>query len=298
MQGDLLLTGSTGFLGGEIVRVLSASYLIDTLSRNGADYNIDIAQYVPSIKKKYDVVVHAAGKAHSFSKTSTELNKFKQVNVIGTENLLASLKDFVPKAFVFISSVAVYGISQGLNINEDSPLIAEDAYGKTKIDAEHIIINWCKNHNVICSILRLPLIAGSNPPGNLRTMIEGIKKNRYRNIGGGNAKKSIVLAKDVAGIIPIVANVGGIYNLTDGYHPSFRELALLIAKQLGKNEPGNISAYVAKLLAKLGDILGAKAPINSEKLNKLTSSLTFNDDKARKALGWAPTQVLKGFFIK
>ncbi|MBC7915293.1 MAG: hypothetical protein H7Y07_14350 [Pyrinomonadaceae bacterium] len=47
----------------------------------------------------------------------------------------------------------------------------------------------------------------------------------------------------------------------------------------------------------MGDILGKRAPINSVKLKKITSDLTFDDSKAREILGWNPTPVLKGFKV-
>jgi nucleoside-diphosphate-sugar epimerase len=166
------------------------------------------------------------------------------------------------------------------------------------VEAEMIIQEWCKKNNVICAILRLPLIAGPNPPGNLKSMINGIKKGYYFNIAGGKAKKSMVLAEDVAKIIPVAARVGGIYNLTDGHHPSFSELSMLIAKQSGKSTPFNIPMWLAKLMAKTGDLIGPKAPVNSDKLIKITSDLTFDDSKARQYLGWKPISVLKGFKIE
>ena len=48
---------------------------------------------------------------------------------------------------------------------------------------------------------------------------------------------------------------------------------------------------------KFGDIAGKYAPLNSDKLNKITSTLTFDDSKARAAFGWNPTPVLEGFKI-
>ena len=45
-------------------------------------------------------------------------------------------KSGVPKKFVFVSSVSVYGLDAGANINEEYPLLAKDAYGKSKIEAE------------------------------------------------------------------------------------------------------------------------------------------------------------------
>jgi nucleoside-diphosphate-sugar epimerase len=128
-------------------------------------------------------------------------------------------------------------------------------------------------------------------------MINGIKKGYYFNIDGGKAKKSIVLATDVAQIIPVVAKIGGVYNLTDQYHPNFLELSQFIAQQLHKPKPFNIPKWVAVLMAKAGDLLGPNAPINSNKLIKITSDLTFDDTKARNLLNWKPTSVISGFKI-
>ncbi len=292
---DILLTGASGFLGKSIRRNLAGHQII-SLARTNADIIADISKETPVLPSS-DIVIHCAGKAHLVP-TSKEERSFFEVNVRGTENILKGLGDSsLPKSFVFISTVAVYGQPFGLLINEEAPLMATSAYGASKIEAERIVRTWCLQNNVICTILRLPLIAGPNPPGNLGSMIAGIKKGYYFNIAGGTAKKSIVLAEDVAQIIPIVANIGGIYNLTDGCHPSFLDLSELIAIQLHKKRPANIPAWLAKIIAKAGDFLGSKAPINSDKLKKITSDLTFDDSKARELLGWNPTPVLKGFKI-
>ncbi len=107
----------------------------------------------------------------------------------------------------------------------------------------------------------------------------------------------MVLAEDVAKIIPKVAEIGGIYNLTDGYHPSFKELSMLIAKQLNKKPPLNLPSFLVRIIAFAGDLLGSRAPLNSDKLKKITSDLTFDDTKARRILDWNPSLVLEGFRI-
>jgi nucleoside-diphosphate-sugar epimerase len=107
----------------------------------------------------------------------------------------------------------------------------------------------------------------------------------------------VVLAEDVARFIVKVAEIGGIYNLTDGYHPSFAELSSHISIQLGKGKPMNMPFGLAMIVAKFGDLLGSKAPLNTNKLKKITSDLTFDDSKAREAFGWNPTRVLDGFKI-
>lgn len=293
----ILLTGSFGFLGQVILERLKDAYEIYTLGRNKNATQESDLRYPFKLNKSFDCIIHAAGKAHLVPKSQEDIKAFWDVNVIGTRNLLNSLEGQPPKYFVFVSSIAVYGLDYGIKIDDQCDLKANDPYGKSKIEAEVIVKDWCDENNVICTILRLPLVVGENPPGNLGSMIHGIKKGYYFNIAGGNTKKSMVLASDIAKFILKAAKVGGTYNLTDGYHPNFNELSYLISQKLGKKFVPNMPLFVAKILATLGDILGSKFPINSNKLNKITSTLTFDDSKAREAFGWNPTPVLKGFKI-
>jgi nucleoside-diphosphate-sugar epimerase len=293
----ILLCGSSGFLGKEILNRLKNSYEIYTIGRNKDVCQAIDLRFPFHLNQSFDCVIHAAGKAHLVPRTEEDKQAFWDVNVIGTRNLLNSLEAQPPKYFVFVSSVAVYGKTSGHLLNEQNSLTAQDPYGKSKIEAEVIVKDWCDENNVICTILRLPLVVGENPLGNLRAMIYGIKKGYYFNIFGGTARKSMVLASDVAKFILKAAEVGGTYNLTDGYHPNFNELSHCIAKQINKNYVPNIPLFFAKIVAFVGDIVGQKFPINSDKVKKITSTLTFDDSKAREAFGWNPTPVLKGFKI-
>ena len=290
---NILLTGANGFLGKEIIRILEEKSNIITLSRSNANYQLCLNKQVPVFNQYFDAVIHAAGKAHSVPKTEIEIRQFYEVNVNGTKNLLIALKKGgIPKQFVFISSVSVYGKEFGNQINEESPLKAKDPYGLSKIRAEELVKDWCKENNVTCSILRLPLLVGPNPPGNLRAMINAIKKGYYFNIAKGKARKSMVVVEDVAEIIMSILPIGGIYNLTDGLHPSLSELSLAFSKNENKSNPMSLPLVVAKTLGIVGDLFGNKSPINSLKVKKLTSDLTFDDNKARAELNWKPQSVI------
>lgn len=287
---EVLLTGATGFLGSLIEKNISRNHIVFTLSRTTGDYKFFLESEIPNFHHMFDLVIHAAGKAHSVPKSVAEKKNFYNVNVIGTVNLLKGLEKIgAPKQFVFVSSVSVYGQEFGNNIAEDYPLLAKDPYGVSKIQAEDLVLKWCERNNVICTILRLPLLIGENPPGNLGAMIKAIDKGYYFNIGGGKARKSMVLVEDVARFIPKVAQIGGVYNLTDGYHPDFYELSTAISK----NKHYDLPLFMAKMIGFVGDMLGSKAPINSLKLKKITSDLTFDDSKAREMLDWKPQRVLE-----
>jgi len=291
MYKNILITGSSGFFGSLISEAHSKNYTVHTLARRNAEYLCDLSKEVPKFNQKFDVIIHAAGKAHSIPKTETEKTDFYDINLQGTKNLIAGLNENPPEAFVFISTVAVYGAIEGAMIDESHPLQAEDPYGRSKILAEKVLDVWCKEKGVALCILRLPLIIGGNAPGNFGAMIQAIKKNYFFNIGQGGAKKSMVLADDVIATLPAVFGVRGIYNLTDGYHPSFKEMSDTIATKLSK-KVHYLPIPIAKILSFAGDLLGDKAPFNSDKYKKMSSSLTFDDTKARQEIGWCPKPVL------
>jgi nucleoside-diphosphate-sugar epimerase len=289
---QILVTGAKGFLGREITDFLrSEGHEVKTLGRSECDYNFRLEKGLPLFDQKFDLVVHAAGKAHIVPKTKEEADDFFAVNVTGTENLLKSLESANVKEFVFISSVSAYGLRQGILINEDNPLLASDPYGKSKILAETIIHEWCMKRNVIYTALRLPLLVGKNPPGNLGSMIKSIKKGLFFTIGGGTASKSMVLTRDIARVIPLISNIGGVYNVTDGYNPTFRELSDAFENNYNK-KVYNLPLLPFKILASIGDKF-AFIPFNSQVLNKIILNFTFDDSKLKKAVvNWKPIPVL------
>jgi nucleoside-diphosphate-sugar epimerase len=295
----LLLTGASGFLGREIYRNCNKQFEIVSIGMsNQNDIVSDLASNIPNLNQRFDIIVHAAGKAHMVPKTTIQDDEFLKVNFKGTENLCLALEKegLLPQIFIFISSVAVYGIEHGEGINEFVGANPNTIYGKSKLLAEEFLQDWVVNKNVKLIILRLPLVVGSNPPGNLGKMILGIKRGTYFSIGGGKARKSMVLAEDVAHLIAGCPDVSGIYNLTDGYHPSFSELESIVCSQLKKDKPFNMPIGLAKLLGKIGDFLPV-FPVNSDTINKILKDLTFSDLKARQELGWNPSRVIDKFKI-
>lgn len=295
----LLFTGGTGFLGKNVMPLLTQQYEVTTCGITPDDMlKANLAKEVPVLPEKYDVVLHACGKAHVVPKTEAEKQAFYDVNYHGTVNLCKALENSgVPKAIVFISTVAVYGCEFGELIDEYHPLNGDSPYAKSKIMAEEFLTKWCLDNQVRLGILRPSLLAGKNAPGNLGAMVKGIQKGYYLNIAGGKVKKSILMAEDIAHLLPLLEEKGGVYNVCDSYQPTFGEISASVAKQLGKHNPISIPYWVAWCMAKVGDLLGSKSPINSYKVEKMTKSLTFSNDKARRELDWEPLDVLTNYKI-
>lgn len=301
----LLFTGGTGFLGRNIKPELSKKYEVTTIGPTVKDdLKVDIAascvlaKSTFSLPCRYDIVLHAAGKAHVYPKTEEEKRSFYDINYHGTVNLCRALENTPPHSLVFISTIAVYGSIPGCNDTENSrTLIGDSPYADSKIKAELFLSSWCAEHGVILTILRPSLIAGNGAPGNLGAMVNGIKTGRYLSINHGVAKKSIVMAEDIANLVMLAADKGGVFNVCDNYNPSFGELEKVVAAQLGKRPPISIPYWLAKCIAIAGDVLGDWFPINSSRLRKIVTDDIFSSEKAQRELGWKPLSVLENYRI-
>lgn len=294
-----LISGATGFLGKFILNELDSS-LFDTIGRGPTNtIKFDLAQTeLPlTFPNKYDYLIIASGHAHVFKDNTRESHLHHTINSKGTQKLVESAYHNGLKGIVFISTVAVYGENMILPFKEGDELLGESPYAKSKIAAENFLIDWSRETNVPVLILRTPLIAGKCPPGNLGVMIEAIRNKRYFSVAKGRAKRSMVLAEDLAKFIVENCGHNGVYNLCDGLHPSYRELEQLISKQLNLPLPKEIPLFIAEVLAKVGDILPFM-PINSVRLKKMKQDLLIDDSKARKELGWQPKEVAKYLIIE
>lgn len=295
---NLLFTGGTGFLGKNVRPILEKKYNITTCGITPDDMiKANLAKDIPELDKHYDVVLHACGKAHVVPKTEAEKQAFYDINYTGTIHLCDALEKVgVPRAIVFISTMSVYGDVHGNMSTEETPLAGDSPYADSKIKAEEYLTEWCKKNNVVLGILRPSLLAGKGAPGNLGAMIHGIKSGAYLSIAGGKAKKSVLMVDDIAHLVPLVAEKGGVYNVCDDHNPSFGELEATIAKQLGKRKPLSIPYWLAKCLALVGDVFSF-FPINSSRLEKIVTSDTWSNEKAKRELGWQPMDVLENYKI-
>ena len=303
----LLLTGYPGFLASAIKDWFeSKGWEVDTLgllpypqevSQTGTHYVCNLASEIPELSKNtYDLVIHAAGKAHVVPRNEAERKSFFDVNVTGTQHILEALQSNPPKSIVFISSVAVYGKETGDMIREDAPLLADTPYGKSKIQAEELIRTTSFSKEVIRGIVRLPLIAGKNAPGNLGSMIKAIQKGLYFNVSGGKAVRSVVLKEDIAPFLYELAQKGGTYHFTDGRGITYRELDQKVHELIPCPKRPGLPYWLAWMLALGGEILEfvlrRPMPLDFYRLDKLVSNLTFDNAKATEDIPFTPRYVI------
>jgi len=279
-NAQVLVTGWNGFLGG---------YLCDAIVTNGgtlvrcgrvqeSDVRCDLSETIPLLPDTIDNVIHAAGLAHKPSKES-DRDSFQRGNVETTLNLLKALEQL-----------------EGDQINEDAATDPLNEYGISKLDAEQLVWNWTRERNIDCYIFRLPLIVGRSAPGNLQQLIRSIRAGRFVLPGGGNARKSMVLAQDVAQWAADTNGASGIFNLTDQIDPSYLELCNAITAHYSLRSIPKIPEILMNVAGKIGDIGSALTkrplPYNSSIHQQLTKSLTFSSERAIK-FGWRPNSVIE-----
>lgn len=159
----ILITGADGFIGSHLTPLIRKKYggeKIFLLSE--AKYNLVTGKNLDKIPQDPKLVIHLAA--------ATDTSKRDQkCNNIGTENLIKALKEIGPKThFVFTSSLAVYSGRHGIQkpINENTQPAPSNAYGKTKLEAERVLINTAKDKGFGLTIVRLPTVWGDNPRKN------------------------------------------------------------------------------------------------------------------------------------
>ena len=284
---NFFISGGTGFLGSNLRNSMSEEKLYVFAPKRNEIFSL------LSEQGKIELFIHAAGKAHSTKSTIQEAQSFFAVNFELTKKITETIDQnkIEVNTFVFISTVSVYGLEEGLDISEGAPLNGNSPYAQSKKMAEAHLQQWAKESGVNLVILRLPLIFGENAPGNLGAMERAVKGRYYFQIGKGEAKRSMLHAKQLAEFLPTLIGKSGIYHLTDGTHNSYNEVAQYFAKK-HKRRIVNVPLLPFKIFARLGDFI-PKFPLTSYRLSKLSQSLTFCDQKARRELGWNGTNALE-----
>lgn len=299
MVKSILLTGHTGFLGSVIYKSLIKEFVVYTLGRSEyCDYTIDFLNWDGRLELKHpiDAVVHVAGLAHGKSASEKDMlcvnydtvtSLVKISEILGVEN------------FVFISSVAVYGKSFGSAIDELAECKPDSVYGQSKLNSEKHILNWVMKDSKRRQIsLRLPLVLGPNPPGNLGKLISSIQSGKHIFLKGNEARKSVVLASDVAIFISnwLQNDVkkSGIVNLTCGEAPTFNWIEYSIQQLTGRRFFITFPVGLLwKTIIVLKNRLGVSIPI----LGKIFYPLTFSDQLARDRFNYQSKELNQTNFI-
>lgn len=156
---SVVITGEGSYIG---------SALQEYLSLYPDQYSV---QTVPTIGKTLesfdfhgvDSVINVAAIVHR-KETPDTLDLYSLVNRDLAAGLASKAKADGVHQFIQFSTMSVYGKTTGI-ITKDTPALPLTAYGKSKLESEHLIASLA-NDQFIVTILRPPMVYGPGAKGN------------------------------------------------------------------------------------------------------------------------------------
>jgi nucleoside-diphosphate-sugar epimerase len=249
MLKNVLVTGATGFVG---------QHLIECLKLDGNNIRIISRKPVPGLETiicdfleddipenafdDIDTVFHLAGYAHDLRDPSKVEIFYRKMNVNVTIDLLTLSMKYNIKRFIFVSSVKAGGVPiEGECTSEENQSKSEGIYGGTKREAELKILEAGRKSGMHVSILRPTLIYGPKAKGNLKLMMNGIKKGWFPPLPETGNRRSMVHVDDVVRALLLLASDqqsnGETFIVTDGRTYSSRDIYKIMSSTLGKRIP-------------------------------------------------------------
>ena len=287
-----ILIGGSGFIGQHFQEVLKDDILINLDINSGinnnqfqfCDINMEIKPSLDLSSQEAITVIHLAAVHFDFQKS------YYLTNVNGTKNVL----DWISKEpnitnYVFFSSVATYGDAEEEK-DENAPQNPYNDYGKSKLEAEKLILSWSKkNRNTRIIVVRPAVVFGEYNFGNVFNFLKQIISGLFAIIGNGQNIKSIAYAPNlVNSVIYAVNKISSelfIYNYSDYPQLSVEQQSKTLSLLSGKRRPIKIPLLLTKFITVpidfLERILGKDLKINSMRVKKFTISTYFNSDLIR-----------------
>nr|WP_304220166.1 NAD(P)-dependent oxidoreductase [Fredinandcohnia onubensis] len=165
----VLITGANGFIGSHVVqRMVQEEALVSVLVRESSDlwrieeYKKDIDIHLVDLRDssaidkivkqiKPDFIFHVG--AYGVDSRQKDYFTAASTNIMGTMNLLNSVKDIGCKKFINVGTCMEYGDKQEI-IKENSYLEPDSIYGSTKASATIIAHQIAKENNINLVTLR------------------------------------------------------------------------------------------------------------------------------------------------
>ncbi len=173
----LLITGGAGYIGSIVARLLIEAgheiVVLDNLERGHRAAVPGQAQLIVADLRnaaevdhilqagRYDGVLHFAALA-LVGESVTHPGRYYRNNVTGTLNLLEAMVAGAVPRLVFSSTCAVYGQPDEVPIAESAPPRPQNAYGASKLAADHLIGDFCAAHGIGAVSLRYFNVAGAH----------------------------------------------------------------------------------------------------------------------------------------
>tara|TARA_Y100001956_G_scaffold5226_1_gene4685 strand:+ start:16717 stop:17637 length:921 start_codon:yes stop_codon:yes gene_type:complete len=289
----ILVTGSTGFIGRELISLIrDARCVVRSYNQISDDLffvkSIDLETDWNGAFEDVEVVVHLAGLAHSYSFTERE---YQEVNVGGTLHLANEAVKSGVKRFVFVSSIGVNGTStHEVPFSSDSTPNPHNAYAQSKYDAEIGLQKISKETGLEVVIVRPTLVYGPTAPGNFGSLHRLVSRVPVLPFGLIENKRSFIAVQNLVDLLITCMyhpNASGcIFLASEGEPLSTKAFTNAIAEGVGKHitqlpVPSSLMRLVGQLTKK------------SAMVEQLVGNLEVDSSDLQTVLNWKPPYTMK-----
>jgi UDP-glucose 4-epimerase len=268
----IVVTGASGFIGSALVpRLAARGHEVVALDR-AATGELSASTDWRGLVADAEAVVHLAALAH---RRGVDPRRLQAVNVDAAREL-GRAAAAAGARLVFMSTVKVLGEQTvAAPFEESSPLAPQDAYARSKADAEGALRDIA---NLKLTILRPPLVYGPGVKANFLALLRAIARGWPLPLASVDNRRSLVfagnLADAVARCVEVPQAAGKTFLLADGRALSTPALCRALGTALAR--PARLFRFPPALLECVPP------------LRKLTRSLEVDDSAMRQALDWQP----------
>ncbi|HET7294249.1 MAG TPA: NAD-dependent epimerase/dehydratase family protein [Vicinamibacteria bacterium] len=291
---SVLVTGGSGFIGSHLARAVLGrgarrAVLLDRREQDpsrcagevefvrfelGRDPLADLVRHLEGI----ELLFHLAAEKHSQEQPDPE--RVLRANVLGTQALLLAAVEARVRKVVFTSSVYAYGRMSGAPMDEAEVPRPTTAYGVSKLTGEHLVEQARLAHGLPGVSLRFFFVYGPGQDAGrgYRTVIvrnfERLRRSEPPTVyGDGRQTLDYVYVDDVveAALLAMERDVSG--------------LTLNVGSGVGTPVGALLDAMIATAGSRASkEYLPPDATAGSSRVARI--------DRARQALGWAPSTSL------
>ena len=208
----ILISGGNGYIGSYLKNyAIINDYEVFTIGKSSSnDYQVDLSKDSIFLTENFDLIIHTAGIIHDSKHANQIVPSLFLEDLNISLNFLKSITKIEYKKIIFLSSIAVYGLDEGINININTTAKPKSGYGLVKLACERLLSSTIESSRLL--ILRLPLVIGNNPKGNLKKLTNALESGYMILPKHNKSTKSVIYLEDLIHIIyKMSENLTGIH---------------------------------------------------------------------------------------
>lgn len=296
-MSKLLITGASGFVGNAVcTRAAAEGWDVVRAVRQcapGATEGLvpmgDIGSgtdWSPALAG-VDCIIHLAARVHVLNETAPDaLKKFRAVNVAGTRALADQAARAGVRRMVFVSTIKVHGeATNGRSLRESDVAAPEDAYARSKLEAEEALREVGARSGLEWVVVRPPLVIGPGVGGNLRRLLALVRRGIPLPFAGVRNERSLIGLENLADMLVAATTVPSVAgkSLLVADAPSISTPRLIQWMGEGMGHRARLVSIPVAVLRRAGSLLGY-----GPELQRLLGSLVIDGSDACRRLAYSP----------